>query len=71
MSLKEKYKHNPLLATVIVTEDSGTLIRMPNGDILPCVILTRVTDQIDNTPEVIIKLKCNLEFTEHSPNVQT
>lgn len=64
MSLRNKYKHDPKLATVIVTDQSGTLIKMPNGDILPGIIMTRVTDHIDDRPYVLVKMNVNLGFTD-------
>lgn len=64
MSLRNKYKHDSKLATVIVTDHSGTLIKMPNGDIIPGIIMTRVTDHIDERPYVIVKMHVNLGLTE-------
>ena len=63
MSMKNKYKKNPDLATVVVTEDFGTMINMPNGDSIPGLIFTRVTDNIDEAPYVIAKFYVNLERT--------
>jgi len=63
MSLKSKYRHNPNLATVIVTDDKGTMIKMHNGDLLPGLISTRVTDSINEPPYVIAKFYVNLERT--------
>lgn len=62
--LKQKYKHNPKLATVIVTPESGTLIRMPNGDIIPGLIMSRVTDDMNEPTFAIIKIHVNLGFTD-------
>lgn len=60
----KNYKHNPKLATVIVTEESGTLIQMPNGDILPGTIFTRVDDKLDAPTTVLIKILCNIQPTK-------
>lgn len=60
----KNYKHNPVLPTVIVTKEQGTMIRMPNGDLIRGIIFTRVDDHMDKQTTVIVKMQCNLEFTE-------
>lgn len=58
------YTHDPKLATVIVTEELGTMIRMPNGDLIPGLIFTRVDDPWGGMTTVIAKFHVNLEVSK-------
>lgn len=41
--------------------DGVQFVFMPDGSRLPCVIMTRVTDNCDESPTVLIKALCNVE----------
>lgn len=65
----KNYKHNPKLCTVIVTEESGTLIRTPNGEIISGLIFTRVDDHFNGPTTVIAKFHVNIEVTNSNKTV--
>lgn len=53
-------KHIKGLA-IVYTDDSGQhMVMMPNGEILPCITLTRVTDPHDGPTELMVKCRVNL-----------
>lgn len=59
-------RHNPKLCNVIV-KDGTQYITMPNGDILPAQIFTRVTDKVNDQPYVIMKMFVNILDSQPLP----
>lgn len=51
---------NEEFCTVIV-RDGMHLIQTPKGEILKGIILTRVTDEANEMPYVLVKMNCNIE----------
>lgn len=50
---------------VVFTNESGQhMVMTPNGDVIPCLIFTRVMDHHNEYPEVLMKALCNLATDE-------
>lgn len=54
----EKYR-NEKFVTVYASKGQH-LIKTPNGEMLQGVLMTRVTDNVDEMPYVLIKAYCNI-----------
>jgi len=52
-------KRSPRFCNVVV-KDGQQLLTMPDGTYIPCVVFTRVTDIMEQTPYAIVKLYVNL-----------
>lgn len=50
----------PGMATVIA-KDGFQQIQLPSGEILPGVIKTIVTDEVDNIPTAVVTIMVNIE----------
>lgn len=48
-------------ACTVIVKDGKHMIRTPKGEIIQGLIFTRVHDEVDEFPTVLVKMFCRLE----------